>query len=176
VALQPGPPPHEAEEYDNIPDDNDASPELLPLSDDENVDNVITQSGAVDNGQRRQWLLRHAGSTHLTCDMIRVSSLHASIADECVSVRDDNGYYTTYIHTHEKVRVVVIKRILSGIADVLSFKVVHFGKNIQGSRYFWKLATGIQTNHSSLRVESLRMEGVCVFKSFAKPQGQAAVL
>ena len=68
------------------------------------------------------------------------------------------------------------RKIKPKIADVLSFKVVHFGKNIQGSRYFWKLATGIQTNHSSLRVESLRMEGASVFKSFAKPQGQAAVL
>jgi hypothetical protein len=162
--------PLQAEEHDDPPDEDDTSPELHPLSDDENVDNV---PGNPNSHQKKQWLLRHAGSTHLTCDVIRVSNLHEPIADECISIRDENGYYTTYIHTHEKVRVITIKRILSDIAGVLSFKVVHFGKNIQGSRYFWKLATGIQTKHSSLHMELLRMEGGSVFKSFAKPQGQA---
>jgi len=169
--VQQARPVQEAEEHGDPPDDDDASPpELHPLSDDENVENVSFNP----SNQKRQWLLRHAGSTHLTCNVIRVSNLHEPIADECISIRDENGYYTTYIHTHEKVRVITIKRILSEIADVLSFKVVHFGKNIQGSRYFWKLATGIQSKHSSLHMESLRMEGCSVFKSFVKPQGQAA--
>ena len=91
------------------------------------------------------------------------------MAGECISIQDDNGYYTTYVHMDEKIRTIDMKRMLSDAANIIAFKVVHFHNTIQSSRHFWKIAVAIQQKHGSLKMERTNMHNTkSLFSSFMK--------
>lgn len=152
---------------DAMREDTDDQEQLHPLSDDDDIDNEALKSTTSTNAQRRGWLIRHSGSTHLTCDIFLKSE--KSVADHCISIQDDNGYYTTYVHLDEKVRTIDMKRMLSDAANIIAFKIVHFHIQIQNSRHFWKLAAAIQQKHGSLKMERTNPHNTkSLFSSFMK--------
>jgi hypothetical protein len=107
-------------------------------------------------GQRKDWLIRHTGTTHLTCNILNVLRTSPE-ADECISIRDDeNGVYTSYVHFGIKIRGCILGRLLSNAAGIIDFKIVNFsGKKIQSTYHFWDIAAGIHFNHRGLKVDRL---------------------
>lgn len=178
AAVPPPPEEEQPQRDDNTEQDSvtDAEPsedadddQLQPLSDDDDVDNEALKSTTSTYTAKTSWLIRHSGSTHLTCDIFRHGSVEPPIANECISIRDDNGYYTTYVHMDEKIRTITLKRMLSTAANIIAFKIVHVNKQPQNSRHFWKLAEGIQQKHSSLKMERINPHAKkSLFSSFMK--------
>jgi hypothetical protein len=138
---------------DNNDDDDDETFDLLhPLSDEEDDHQHV----AGDKGlQKVKWLIRHAGTTPLRCSMIPG-------ADECISVRDRRGYYTSYVHLKSRCRSLAIKQCLERADGVLQFRIVFFDSErfggIQGSKHFWTIAAGIKYRSKELTMETIHPE------------------
>ena len=171
--LQPQTDPHEEDQ------DQDSYYELNDLSDDDNEE----PASAVGQGisQRKFWLIRHSGATRLTIKHFN-AHLGETLADECISFRDDNGYYTTYVHLESKRRITLIKRIVSEAVGSIEYKIVKTPlgpKGIQSTRHFWKIAAAIHSNDYRLRIETNRESGMfgrSPFRTFIlqSHRGQAA--
>jgi len=141
-------------------EDQDSYYEPTPLSDDDN-DELLSATGP-RLGQRRSWLMRHSGSTPLTISDFNTPR-KTTVAEECISVRDDKGYYTTYVHLDSKSRITLIKRVLSNVVGIINYKIVRVpggGKGLESTRHFWKIAAAIHSKDSSLKIETTREFGM----------------
>jgi hypothetical protein len=112
----------------------------------------------------RIWLTRHAGTMHLTCAI-----LQEIYADEIISVIDDLGFYTTYIH-------LINPKTMSSITDcikklnsvVASFKVfqIQTSHGYESNWHFRKLAAGFKYKHRSLVTDTTKPLGSAMFNQF----------
>ena len=148
--------------------DDDSFYETTPLSDNEG--DVTNEEQSPRPIQRRAWILRHSGSTRLAISALNINP-YTPMVNECISFRDDNGLYTTYIHLDVKCRVTGVERLLSDIEGLIDYKIVRIrkGHSLQSSRHFWKIASAIRSKHRSLKME--RMVGIgqgqrSLFKEF----------
>lgn len=132
-------------------------------------------------GQRKCWLIRHTGTTHLTCNTLNVLRTSPA-ADECISVRDDDtGVYTSYVHFDIKIRGCVLGRLLSNAAGIIDSRIAKFtGEKIQSTYHFWDIAAGIHFNHRGLKVDrsrslagSLRIAHTPFLRFFQSAQARA---
>ena len=135
-------------------DEQDSVYETTPLSDDDNEEHLpLEKSRPI---QRKSWIARHSGSKRLTISTLCIP-LTTPTVNECISFRDANGSYTTYIHLDTKCRVTGIKDLLSKAEGVLNYKIVRVGKGevVQDTRHFRNIAAAILSNHKSLKIETI---------------------
>jgi hypothetical protein len=85
------------------------------------------------------------------------------LADECVSVRDSNGYFMSYVHLSVRCRLSNMKRWLDAVDGIVDYKVVHYSRVIQNTYHFWSIALGIARKYESLLVETTKSQDHVVF-------------
>lgn len=114
--------------------------------------------------QRKQWLIRYVGTTPLVCNDFKFPEEDAAV-DECISMMDENGVYTTYAHTPGRTVVNRMRHFLGNADKVKRFKLIYIeaGMTNQGSwamvqenPYFKKLELAIQLKDKTLKIDITR--------------------
>jgi hypothetical protein len=94
----------------------------------------------VKDKQRIHWIIRHAGYVPLDCSMFFDLPV-----DEVISVKDFDGYYTSYIHLSKRDRLSCVYCNMSQIVGVTLFNVVCVKESeMEKSIYFWKIANSFR--------------------------------
>ncbi len=105
----------------------------------------------VSHAQSHDWIIRHVGSSPLTCESLQ------NRAKFCISVKEgDNAVYLTYVYLNTRSRANVLTDLLTRADCVTRFNVIripHHG--MRHSRHFTKIAEAVKSNAPCLKIDVL---------------------
>jgi hypothetical protein len=105
----------------------------------------------VSHAQSHDWIIRHVGSSPLTCESLQ------NRAKFCISIKEgDNGVYLTYVYLNTRSRANVLTDLLTRADCVTRFNVIripHHG--MRHSRHFTKIAEAVKSNAPCLKIDVL---------------------
>jgi hypothetical protein len=131
--------------------------DLPPLGGDEVADNGV---------RRNQWIIRHEGYVHLECSMF----LNLPV-DEVISVKDLDGYYTSYIHISDA-KVCKMSEVsceLERIDGVTFYNIVCQKGGFNKSTYFGKIANSLKNRQlDRVKTSTTKPPGAEKYKIFHK--------